>query len=170
AIVPGGDLGQDRRRDVLAKDRDLREIRHEDLQKLETLGDQVVVEELRSRDIAARPCKTVDESRGDEIAFGAANHDWDAGRCGLEDLCQARAPHEEHVDLEAYEIRGAGAQLIGGFAEASHDGHVLAIDPAELPHRDPEPIRRDGPRQLLRAWSRTDAEDPHAGHLLRWLR
>jgi len=63
--------------------------------------------------ITPRPCEAVDESCGNEITFGATDHDGDGFRFQLEDLCQARASNEQYVDLEAYEVSGACAKLIG---------------------------------------------------------
>jgi hypothetical protein len=58
--------------------------------------------------------------------------------------------------------------LIGGLSEPSLDYHVLSIDPAQLSHRQPKLVCRDGLRQLLAARRRTDAKNPHPSDLV-WL-
>jgi hypothetical protein len=82
-------------------------------EKLEALRDEIIVKDLGPGDIAPRPCEAVDESCRNEIAFGATNHDGDGFRFQLKELCQARAPDEQDVDLEVYEVSGACAKLSG---------------------------------------------------------
>ena len=80
--------------------------------------------------------------------------------------CRHRDRTSAYVNLEAYEVSGACAKLIGCFSEPSLDDHVLAIDPAKLSHRQPERVCRDRLRQLLWAWNWTNAKNSHANHLL----
>jgi len=47
---------------------------------------------------------------------------------------------------QAYEVSGARAKLPVGFAEPPLDDQVLPFDPAQLSHRLPEWICRNGPR------------------------
>src|SRR5262249_30484195 len=111
--VPSGCLGECRGRDILSKKRDLGKIRYKRFEKLETLWDEIIVQELGPRDIAPRPWEAVDEFCGDKILVGATDHDGDGFRFPLKDLCQARARDEPYIDLETYEVSGACARLIG---------------------------------------------------------
>ena len=72
-IVPSEYLWPCRGRDILSKERDLRKIRDQRLEKLEALGDEIIVQDLGPCDIAARLGEAVDESCSHEITFGAVS-------------------------------------------------------------------------------------------------
>ena len=86
--------------------------------------------------------EAVDEPCRNKIIVGPTHHDGDGLRFELKDLCQTFARDEQYIDFEAHKVGGALAKLVSRFTEPSHDEHVLAIDPAQIPHRDPERVCR----------------------------
>jgi len=122
--------GECRSCDILSKKRDLGKIRYKRFEKLETLWDEIIVQELGPRDIAPRPWEAVDESCGDKILVGATDHDGDGFRFPLKDLCQARARDEQYIDLARIVSSASG---VGGAASV-WSRHALA----RLAHSDAE--------------------------------